>query len=152
VNKTNGIAFRRWLMQANPNLVDVLRKTCGDAVLDDPTKLSLLADHADDRCLQSFVEKAKHRNKVALARVIGDRLAFAGGPSRAVRRAHQARARIQAPIVEYPRNDCALRCHPRTANAQLGVASKDFRRQSRRQLHAGETDHQAHQRRRQRHQ
>ena len=73
VNKTNGIAFRRWLMQANPNLVEVLRKNCGDGVLDDPEKLAQLADRADDRGLQISIENAKRRNKAALARLISDR-------------------------------------------------------------------------------
>ena len=40
-NKTNGITFRRWLMLANPKLTDLLRETCGEAVLDDPTQLEL---------------------------------------------------------------------------------------------------------------
>ena len=38
-NKTNGITFRRWLMLANPRLTDLLREACGEAVLDDPTRL-----------------------------------------------------------------------------------------------------------------
>ena len=29
VNKTNGISFRRWLIQANPGLLKVLREVCG---------------------------------------------------------------------------------------------------------------------------
>ena len=39
-NKTNGITFRRWLMLANPKLTDLLREACGEAVLDDPTRLA----------------------------------------------------------------------------------------------------------------
>ncbi len=38
-NKTNGITFRRWLMLANPELTDLLREACGEAVLDDPSQL-----------------------------------------------------------------------------------------------------------------
>jgi glycogen phosphorylase len=74
VNKTNGITFRRWLLQANPDLTRILREVCGDAVLDDPTQLARLADHAEDRGLQERVRAAKHANKVALARLIVERL------------------------------------------------------------------------------
>ena len=49
VNKTNGITFRRWLLQSNPDLTRVLREVCSDAVLDDPTQMVRLADHAEDR-------------------------------------------------------------------------------------------------------
>jgi starch phosphorylase len=74
VNKTNGITFRRWLLQANPHLTRILREVCGDAVLDDPTQMVRLADHAEDRGLQERVAAAKRANKLALARVIVERL------------------------------------------------------------------------------
>jgi starch phosphorylase len=74
VNKTNGITFRRWLLQANPDLTRVLRDVCGDAVLDDFTQLVRLADHADNPEIQERVRAAKRANKVALARLIGERV------------------------------------------------------------------------------
>ncbi|HEX3487562.1 MAG TPA: glycogen/starch/alpha-glucan phosphorylase [Micropepsaceae bacterium] len=74
VNKTNGITFRRWLLQANPRLTEILRKVCGDIVLDDPSYLTNFAAHADDASLQMSVQEAKYRNKAALARVIANRL------------------------------------------------------------------------------
>jgi starch phosphorylase len=74
VNKTNGITFRRWLLQANPDLTRILREVCGDAVLDDPTQMVRLADHAEDGGLQERVAAAKRANKVALARLIVERL------------------------------------------------------------------------------
>jgi glycogen phosphorylase len=74
VNKTNGITFRRWLLQANPALTRVLCEVCGDAVLDDFTQIVRLADHADDHGIQEQVRAAKHANKVALARLLVERL------------------------------------------------------------------------------
>ena len=59
VNKTNGVTFRRWLLQANPGLVDVVRTVCGDGVLDDPDKLVRLADHAGDPALQALVAECQ---------------------------------------------------------------------------------------------
>src|SRR6476661_3004058 len=73
VNKTNGITFRRWLMQANPTLVRVLRDVCGDAVLDDPSLVARLAEGADDSALRERVAAAKRANKVAFSRLVGDR-------------------------------------------------------------------------------
>ncbi len=74
VNKTNGITFRRWLLQANPGLVDVVRTVCGDGVLDDPDQLVRLADHAGDRALHALIDEAKYKNKVALSRLIAGRM------------------------------------------------------------------------------
>ena len=73
-NKTNGITFRRWLMLANPRLTDLLRKSCGEAVLDDPTQLAALESYASDSAFQQQFRNVKHQNKIALARLIGERM------------------------------------------------------------------------------
>jgi starch phosphorylase len=73
-NKTNGITFRRWLMLANPKLTELLREACGEAVLDDPTRLELLEARASDNAFQQKFRAVKHHNKLALARLIGERL------------------------------------------------------------------------------
>jgi starch phosphorylase len=80
VNKTNGITFRRWLMQANPGLVEVVRTVCGDQVLDDPDKLASLANHANDRSLHALIGEAKYKNKVALSRLIATRMGLRVDP------------------------------------------------------------------------
>jgi starch phosphorylase len=73
-NKTNGITFRRWLMLANPGLTNLLREACGEAVLDDPSLLARLEPLAGDNAFQQQFRAVKHRNKIALARLIGERL------------------------------------------------------------------------------
>jgi glycogen phosphorylase len=73
-NKTNGITFRRWLMLANPGLTGLLREVCGEAVLDDPSLLARLEPLAGDNAFQQQFRAVKHRNKIALARLIGERL------------------------------------------------------------------------------
>jgi glycogen phosphorylase len=80
VNKTNGITFRRWLQQANPDLTRILREVCGDAVLDDPTQMVRLADHAEDRGVQERIRAGKRANKVALARLIVERVDLSVDP------------------------------------------------------------------------
>jgi len=77
LNKTNGITFRRWLMQSNPGLTDVLRDVCGQVVLDDPTAIAHLAEHVDDASVQQRIASVKRANKLALARLIEERV---GGP------------------------------------------------------------------------
>src|SRR6202041_3112238 len=73
-NKTNGITFRRWVTLANPKLTDLLRQTCGEAVLDDPSQLTLLEARARDAAFQQQFRAVKYQNKIALARLIGERL------------------------------------------------------------------------------
>jgi len=74
VNKTNGITFRRWLLQANSDLTGILREVCGDAVLDDFSHMIRLADHAEDPGIGERIRQAKRANKTALTRLIGARL------------------------------------------------------------------------------
>jgi starch phosphorylase len=80
VNKTNGITFRRWLLQANPDLTRVVCDVCGNAVLDDFTRIIHLADRADDPEIQERVRAAKRANKTALARLIAERLGLGVDP------------------------------------------------------------------------
>jgi len=74
VNKTNGVTFRRWLLQSNPALVKVLRDVCGDRVLDDPSLIAKLADAANDASVRERIAAAKRTNKVALSRLVADRV------------------------------------------------------------------------------
>ena len=80
VNVTNGITFRRWLHQANPGLTQLLCDVLGGHVLDDPAAVAGLADHSTDPALQERVMRVKRANKIALARVIRDRLGLAVDP------------------------------------------------------------------------
>jgi starch phosphorylase len=74
VNVTNGITFRRWLYQANPKLTQLLCDVLGPRVLEDPAAIAGLADHCANPALQELVQRVKHFNKIALARVIRERL------------------------------------------------------------------------------
>jgi starch phosphorylase len=81
VNKTNGITFRRWLMQANPGLTSLLREVCGDIVLDESAAIARLAHHANDGDLHTRLASVKRANKVALARLINERMGVLVDPN-----------------------------------------------------------------------
>jgi glycogen phosphorylase len=80
VNKTNGITFRRWLHQANPRLTRVLRRVCGDEVLDDAAALARLAEHADDAGTIRRLAAVKRANKTALGRFIYEQMGLPVDP------------------------------------------------------------------------
>jgi len=73
-NKTNGVTFRRWLMEANPELTRAIVDLVGPAPLDDPEKLALLLPHATDTAVQERFRKIRYANKVRLAGLIHDKL------------------------------------------------------------------------------
>jgi glycogen phosphorylase len=74
VNKTNGVTFRRWLLEANPPLSNLLAQTIGPRVFDDPTHLAELESFADDPGFQQRFAAAKRANKERLAKLIFDRV------------------------------------------------------------------------------
>ena len=80
VNKTNGITFRRWLIECNPDLAEIIRSALGERALDDYHALKGLAAHADDSSVQERVAQARRNRKLALARVIADRLSLRVDP------------------------------------------------------------------------
>ena len=73
VNKTNGITFRRWLMEANPGLTSLLVDTLSPKVLDDPNQLKGLVAYVDDASFNDRMKRVRRRNKEALAKVIEER-------------------------------------------------------------------------------
>lgn len=67
VNVTNGITFRRWLHESNPDLVALIRSRIGDAWLSRPDELAALAPHAEDPTFRASFRAIKRENKRRLA-------------------------------------------------------------------------------------
>ena len=67
VNMTNGVTFRRWLLEANPALSGLLAETIGAGVFDDPEQLTKLEAFAQDPAFQQRFAAAKRMNKERLA-------------------------------------------------------------------------------------
>ncbi|MBQ8649081.1 MAG: glycogen/starch/alpha-glucan phosphorylase [Clostridia bacterium] len=66
-NVTNGIAHRRWLCQANPELTKYLTELIGNGFIKDASKLSKLTAFADDKQVLDKLAEIKHSNKVRFA-------------------------------------------------------------------------------------
>ncbi|GJD83914.1 glycogen/starch/alpha-glucan phosphorylase [Methylobacterium haplocladii] len=81
LNKTNGITFRRWLHNANPELTALAVETVGEEVLDDPELLTGLADHADDPDFRKRYAAVRRVRKRKLAQVIVERTGISVDPS-----------------------------------------------------------------------
>jgi starch phosphorylase len=80
VNKTNGITVRRWLHQANPALTRLAVDTLGEGVLDDVSRLRGFEAFAEDPAFQAQFEGQRRHNKLALARLVSDRLGLSVDP------------------------------------------------------------------------
>ena len=80
VNKTNGITFRRWLFEANPELTRLLTEVVGERMLDDAGALSGLASSADDSSLHERLAAIRRANKVKLSNAINQKRNLAIDP------------------------------------------------------------------------
>jgi len=64
---TNGITHRRWLIQSNPGLANLINEAIGDAWRKDTSKLVDLIPFADDAAFREKFAKVKYNNKIALS-------------------------------------------------------------------------------------
>ena len=62
-NKTNGITFRRWLLECDPRLTAVLEKHIGTGFRKDASELEKLLHFADDSAVLEELREVKTENK-----------------------------------------------------------------------------------------
>ena len=123
INITNGISFRRWLGEANPELVELIRSRIGDAWLRDHAALSALEPHADDPAFRQAFRAVKHRNKARLAELIARDCRIAIDPNSLfdvhIKRMHEYKRQLLkllhvAVLYDRLRRDPGAKCAPRT--------------------------------------
>ena len=69
-NVTNGIAFRRWLCQANPELTEYITELIGSDFITKSDELLKLRDFADDKKVLKKLDEIKYNNKVRFAKYL----------------------------------------------------------------------------------
>ena len=78
---TNGIAYRRWLCQANPELSALLKELIGDGFTTDSTQLEKLLKYKNDAKVLQRLQEIKLDNKKRLAGLILKRNGVVVDPS-----------------------------------------------------------------------
>ncbi|MFW6006484.1 MAG: glycogen/starch/alpha-glucan phosphorylase [Halanaerobiales bacterium] len=69
-NKTNGITHRRWLLQANPALTDLLKNVIGQNWIYHPQTLIKILQYQDSESFQNDIKEVKQTNKRKLSEFI----------------------------------------------------------------------------------
>lgn len=69
-NVTNGIAYRRWLLQSNPGLTNLIEEAIGDEFKYDASKLITLAKYSADPAFLEKLTAVKRENKVNFAEYV----------------------------------------------------------------------------------
>ncbi|MEH7334986.1 glycogen/starch/alpha-glucan phosphorylase [Neobacillus drentensis] len=72
-NKTNGIAYRRWLLKANPKLSALITESIGSSWTYTAEDLAKLLKYQNDQPFLDQLQKIKNENKQRLADVIFDK-------------------------------------------------------------------------------
>lgn len=72
-NVTNGIAFRRWICQANPELTDYITSLIGDKFITKSDEFLKLRDYKDDKEVLKKLARIKRDNKVRFAKIVKKR-------------------------------------------------------------------------------
>ncbi|WP_424553776.1 glycogen/starch/alpha-glucan phosphorylase [Shinella sp.] len=114
-NKTNGITPRRWLMQCNPGLFELIREAIGDAFVDDAEALKALDAFADNTDFQERFAAIKRANKNRLANLIGSRMGVRIDPTAMfdihIKRIHEYKRQLLN-IIEAVALYDQIRSHP----------------------------------------
>lgn len=69
-NKTNGVAPRRWILKANPDLAALLTRVLGEGWITDLDQVREIEKYASDPAFQKEFLEIKRRNKEKLAREV----------------------------------------------------------------------------------
>ena len=69
-NKTNGIAFGRWLFKSNPLLADFIERLIGDGFKKDASELKKLEEFAEDKEVLQNLMLIKKENKLTLKKFL----------------------------------------------------------------------------------
>ena len=72
-NKTNGIAFRRWLIHSNPQLTELITSLIGNGFKKDATELEKLLDYKDNEEVLNKILSIKNTKKVELKNALMER-------------------------------------------------------------------------------
>ena len=71
-NKTNGVTPRRWLLEANQGLAQLISSQIGDGWITDLSQLSRLEPLVSDKKFLKKLDAIKHENKKRLAKLIDE--------------------------------------------------------------------------------
>nr|WP_313522070.1 glycogen/starch/alpha-glucan phosphorylase [Shinella sp.] len=114
-NKTNGITPRRWLMQCNPGLFNLIRDAIGEGFMDDAEALKALDAFADNTDFQARFATIKRENKNRLANLVGSRMGVRIDPAAMfdiqIKRIHEYKRQLLN-IIEAVALYDQIRSHP----------------------------------------